>query len=284
MGPDIIARIESLTGTRVVNRTALSGGCVAEVYRATLADGASLVAKIGRSQSGLAIEGFMLTYLRTKSRLPVPDVLWADDRLLLMTHVEAGDGLTAEAQIHAAVLLAELHGIRAETYGFECDTLIGGLHQPNPPTRRWIDFFRDQRLLYMGGEALRSGRLPSALHGRLETFAARLETWLEEPTAPSLIHGDMWSGNVLCRNGRIAAFIDPALSYADAEIELAFATLFGTFGEAFFRRYQEICPLRAGFFEERRDIYNLYPLLVHVRLFGGGYVGSVERILRRFGG
>ena len=88
---------------------------------------------------------------------------------------------------------------------------------------------------------------------------------------------------MLVRDGRIAAFIDPAIYYADPEIELAFTTLFGTFGEAFFARYQEHRPLAPGFFEARREIYTLYPLLVHAALFGGGYTGSVARILERYG-
>ena len=93
----------------------------------------------------------------------------------------------------------------------------------------------------------------------------------------------MWTGNILCRGDRIAGFVDPAVYYGDAEIELAFSTLFGTFGQPFFRRYQELRPLEPGFFEQRRDLYNLYPLLVHVRLFGGSYVDSVDRTLSRFG-
>ena len=88
---------------------------------------------------------------------------------------------------------------------------------------------------------------------------------------------------MLSRDGRIAGFLDPAIYYADPEIELAFSTLFGTFGDAFFRAYGERRPLRPGFFEVRRDLYNLYPLLVHVRLFGGSYLGDVERILDRLG-
>ena len=99
----------------------------------------------------------------------------------------------------------------------------------------------------------------------------------------SLIHGDVWTTNVLARNGRVTGFIDPAIYYAHAEIELAFTTLFGTFDEDFLRRYEELRPIAPGFMEVRRDIYNLYPLLVHVRLFGGGYVASVESILHRFG-
>ncbi len=200
-----------------------------------------------------------------------------------MSWIEAGGGVTAGAQAHAAELLAELHGVGAENYGFERSTLIGGLDQPNPWSARWIDFFRDQRLLHMGRQALDAGRLPAALMGRIETLAGRLDRWLDEAQPPALLHGDIWTGNVLCRQGRVAGFVDPAIYYGDPEIELAFATLFGTFGEPFFRRYGELRPLRPGFFEERRDLYNLYPLLVHVRLFGGHYVGSVERTLRRFG-
>ena len=135
----------------------------------------------------------------------------------------------------------------------------------------------------MAGEAHRVGNLPARAMARIETLAARLDRWIKEPSTPSLIHGDMWGGNVLAKGGRIAGFVDPAIYYADAEIELAFSTLFSTFGDSFFRRYAEHRPIRPGFFEERRDLLNLYPLLVHVRLFGGSYVQSVERTLAKFG-
>ena len=96
---------------------------------------------------------------------------------------------------------------------------------------------------------------------------------------PSLIHGDVWTTNVLASSERITGFLDPAIYYADPEIELAFITLFNTFGRPFFQRYHELRPISTDFWEIRRDLYNLYPLLVHVRLFGGGYVGAVEQIL-----
>ena len=88
----------------------------------------------------------------------------------------------------------------------------------------------------------------------------------------------------LVRRGRIVGLVDPAIYHANPEIELAFATLFGSLGEPFFRRYNALSPLRPGFFEARRHIYNLYPLLVHARLFGGHYAGAVERTLARIGG
>ena len=275
--------ITRVTGSRPVRSQPMSGGCVGDVRRVTLEDGRAIVAKTGDKGSGLDLEGFMLRYLRDTGGLPVPDVLFAEDGVLLMSLIETSGSIGPGAQAEAADLLAALHGVEAETFGFERATVIGGLHQPNPPTESWVEFFRDHRLLYMARQGLDAGRLPAALMGRLETLAGRLGDWLTESAPPSLIHGDMWTGNVLCNAGRISGFVDPALYYADAEIELAFSTLFGTFGDAFFGRYGEHRPLRPGFFEERLDLYNLYPLLVHVRLFGGSYVGSVERTLAKFG-
>lgn len=277
----LAARIAALTGRAVVASRKLAGGCVGEVVLVTLAGGARMVAKLG---PGLEPEGWMLQALAARTRLPVPALHCGGDDLLLMDYVEAGGALDDRAQAHAAELLADLHGMTWHSYGLERDTVIGGLAQPNPPTARWLDFFRDHRLLAMAEEACRAGRLPAAAMAGIERLAARLERWIEEPAVPGLVHGDCWGGNVLCRDGRVAAFIDPAIYYADPEIELAFGTLFADFGPAFFRRYAGLRPLRPGFFEARRDLYNLYPLLVHVRLFGGGYVGQVERTLRRFVG
>jgi fructosamine-3-kinase len=147
----------------------------------------------------------------------------------------------------------------------------------------WVDFFRDRRLLFMAREATTTGRLPMSLMTRIERLAARLERFLPADAAPALVHGDLWHGNVLARDGRVLALIDPALSFADPEIELAFMTLFGSVGESFFAAYAERRPLAPGFFEERRDLYNLYPLLVHVRLFGGAYIPQVDATLARLG-
>lgn len=262
----------------------LSGGCIGEVYRVELEDGRSIVAKVADGTGAtLAIEGYMLRYLREHSRLPVPEVYHSADALLLMEYIEGESELDAGAQEHAAELLADLHNVRGESFGLERDTLIGGLPQPNKTSEKWIPYFREQRLLYMAHEAAGVGRLPMALLGRVERFAEQLEKWLIEPDYPSLIHGDMWTTNILAQEGRITGFLDPAIYYAHPEIELAFSTLFGTFGQPFFHRYHQLRPIASGFFEERRDIYNLYPLLVHVRLFGGGYVGAVEQILKKFG-
>ncbi len=276
--------LQQALGNEIVGTRALSGGCVGEVYRVDLADGRVVVAKVDQGASPvLEREGWMLRYLAAHSSLPVPQVFFSSPTLLVMDFLPGRSSFDEASEIHAADLLADLHAISAPAYGLEEDTLIGGLHQPNPWTSSWIAFFRDQRLLWMARMAYEAGRLPAGLLRRVERLAGRLDAWLEEPPAPGLIHGDVWSGNVLAQDGRITGFLDPAIYFADPEMELAFITLFHTFGQAFFRRYEERRGIRPGFWEVRRDLYNLYPLLVHVRLFGGGYVGSVERILRGLG-
>ena len=272
--------IAALTGKSPSQLSSLSGGSIADVYKISFPSDTPIVAKLS---SGLELEARMLNYLQEHSDLPVPQVIHADESLLLMSYLPSGSALNPMAQIHAADLLAALHGITANKFGFEWDTVIGGLHQPNPQSENWLTFFRDHRLIYMGQLAVDKGRLPSGLFSRLREFCDQLDKWLNVPSAPALIHGDMWGGNVLAQKGQITGFVDPAIYYADAEIELAFSTLFSTFGDDFFSRYQEHRPLAPGFFEERRDIYNLYPLLVHACLFGGSYVNSVDAILKRFG-
>ncbi|HSE78455.1 MAG TPA: fructosamine kinase family protein [Alphaproteobacteria bacterium] len=273
--------IERAMGRRIVRATALRGGCVAEVWRITLDDGAELVAKLGR---GLALEAYMLDWLRRNGAVPVPAIRLARDDLLLMEFIAHDEGgIGAEAERDLAAVVARLHGVPGEHFGFEQDTVIGGLPQPNAASTDWRQFFADYRLRFMADQARTAGQLPGRVASRVETLCAKLDRWIDAGAAPALIHGDLWHGNILARGGRIVGLLDPAIYFADPEIELAFMTLFGSVGETFFASYREIHPIASGFFEARRHLYNLYPLLVHVRLFGGGYVGQVERILDRFG-
>ncbi|RMG87584.1 MAG: fructosamine kinase [Chloroflexi bacterium] len=275
-------RLELILEQRVKQIIPLHGGMIGEVYQATLEKGERIVVKVASSNKTLDIEGYMLIYLKEHSTLPVPEVLYHAPDLLIMTFIEGQSAFNTAAQEHAAELLAALHQVTAPNYGLERDTLIGGLHQPNPPTNSWLEFFRDSRLLYMADVAYKAGRLPVEFLPRIEKLASCLPTWLDEPDQPALLHGDVWTTNVLAKNNCISAFLDPAIYYGHPEIELAFITLFNTFDRPFFERYHEIYPFSPAFWE-RRDIYNLYPLLVHVRLFGGGYVASVDRILRKYG-
>lgn len=277
----------------------LSGGCVADVSLVELADARRVVVKRGETA---AVEAMMLRELAERSALPVPAVLAESDGVLVMEHVEHGGGLDEAAQRDAAEHLAALHAVtpngdeRANgAFGFRCDTLIGSLKQRNGWREEWHAFFRDERLVYMAGLARDAGRLGERLYDEVRRFAESLTDEDCPPPAGGggpvgrLLHGDCWGGNVLASpgGGRIAAFIDPAIYFGHPEVELAFSTLFGTFGRPFFERYAQTSDAVEdwdGFWSRRRDLYNLYPLLVHVRLFGGGYVSQLETTLRKVRG
>ncbi|MFG0274975.1 MAG: fructosamine kinase family protein [Phycisphaerales bacterium] len=285
LAPTDLERIAAAAGRSATGHAPLSGGCVGEVYRVDLENGRAVVAKVDRDRTGtLPDEGWMLDLLAERTDLPAPRTLLAEPDLLVMTVLPGTTGAGSPgAQRHAADLLASLHGVTAERFGLERPTRIGGLAQPNDWSDSWIDFYRQRRLLEMARQASEAGRLPDRAHDRVRRVADRLDRLIDEPDAPSLVHGDIWSGNILSEGDRVTGFIDPALHYGHPEVELAFITLFNTLGAPFFDRYAEQRPLRPGFFETRRTVYLLYPLLVHVRLFGAGYLGQLESCLGELG-
>jgi fructosamine-3-kinase len=265
----------------------MTGGCIARVVCGTAAGRGPFVAKIGDGRSDMTIEAGMLADLARLSGLPVPDVWHASADLLVMERLPGSTGVDEAAQRHLAQLVADLHGVAGPGFGYERDTLIGPLTQPNPMEDSWARFYARHRVLYFAEMAERRGALPA---GGLETAEQLAEVIEREPNRfialgerPVLIHGDLWSGNMLSRGGQVTGLIDPAIYYADREIELAFMGLFGCVGKAFFDRYHELRPISPGFFERRQGMYRIYPLLVHAVLFGGGYglqaVGAMRRAL-----
>jgi fructosamine-3-kinase len=285
-GGNLLARIEKALGARITASSALPVGFGLEGLELRLADGRQLAVKARVAGAGpsLEIEAYMLRELARLSELPVPHVHYADAELLVMDFIETdGGGITESVERHAGELIAQLHATPRERFGYARDTLIGPLPQSNPQEERWVPFFRDHRLLHMAERANAEGSLPAPLMRRIEQLAGRIEDYLVEPAFPSLLHGDLWTGNVLVRGGRIAGFVDPAICCGSPEIELAFTTMFGTFGRAFFKAYQGSMQLEPGFHEVRCGLYNLYPTLVHVRLFGASYLGRVDQTLSRLG-
>jgi fructosamine-3-kinase len=276
------------TGATLQSLVPLSGGCVANVMRADLTGGDKVVIKQSTKDStqndaGLLIEAEMLRYFKAHSPIPCPKVIHASETCLIMSFIANDSHMNEHVQRDLAEQLAAQHQVTSDTFGLGFDTLIGSLHQPNTPESSWITFFAEHRLRHMAQRAHHEGKLPGSILTSLDRLIDRLENHLPATSTPSLLHGDLWGGNILCRSGKLAGLIDPAIYYGDREVELAFGTLFGDLEPEFFGRYHEILPIAPGFFEERRDLYNLYPLLVHVRLFGGHYVNGVKQILVRFG-
>lgn len=273
--PSLMDRVQAAVGARVVATERLSGGQVGVAVRCKLEDGRRVVAKTSPG-TPLADEGFMLRYLAERSTLPVPRVLHVSDDLLVESYVEGSPGASLEAERHAGRLLSELHGVGARQFGLERATRLGPFRLDNTWRDSWPSFYARQRLLPLAEEAAHRGSLPRLERLRVERLAAGLPARFDADPVPSLIHGDIWSGNVLSRGERITAFLDPAIYYADAEVELAFIDLFHTFGEAFYRAYQKRRPIDPGYARWRRALYQVVPLLVHVGLFGGSYLQALR--------
>jgi fructosamine-3-kinase len=277
-------RVEDLIGERPVRWQALRGGCIAQVYRLTFASRAALVVKHDPARGArLDVEADMLDVLAADASLPVPRVVAAAPDVLVMELIEADGQMGDVGRVTLAESLASMHAGKRPSYGFPRDTLIGPLNQPNQISDDWPAFFAAFRVRHFADVALRGGRLCGVLHTRCHRLADRLGEDLAHGVVPALVHGDLWSGNVLWNGGHLAAVIDPALYWADREVELAFMDLMGGFGAAFWDCYESLLPIESGFWERRRLIYQLYPLLIHVHWFGGSYERDLEERLDALG-
>lgn len=176
--------------------------------------------------------------------------------------------------------LAHLHLSHSKEFGFENDNYIASLHQKNLRSDSWVDFFIEQRLEPLLGKAYFDKLIPLEFLKKFQAIYFKMESIFPNEK-PSLLHGDLWSGNVICNSSGQPCLIDPAIYFGHREMDLAFSRLFGGFDSRFYDSYESILPLEAGF-EARMGVYNLYPLLVHLNLFGTAYLPGIERIINRF--
>lgn len=224
-----------------------------------------------------------LKLLADAQAVRVPQVIAVIDQppALVLEWIEIGR-YKADAAEELGRLLAQQHRTLSQTFGLDHANYIGANPQFNQPTDSWIDFFRDQRLGMQVKLARERGQLNSDRARRLEELMNHLDKWIDpKVVVPSLLHGDLWSGNYLVDTHGQPVVIDPAVYYGDREAEIAFTQLFGGFGLRFYAAYTEAWPLEPGF-ADRCDLYNLYHLLNHLNLFGEGYGGSVDTVLERY--
>ena len=216
--------------------------------------------------------------------LRVPEVLLqgtvnGSTGYLLLEYIEDGRPGNRSAQDFGEQLAA-LHDHRGESFGLDEDNYIGRLPQSNNRHSDWINFFIDERMEPQLQMAMKSGKFGSTITGAFNNMYRKLDEIFPKDR-PSLLHGDLWGGNFFYDTEGTAVIYDPAVYYGHREIELAFTHLFGGFSSAFYEAYNKALPLEPGF-KQRKDIYNLYPLLVHTNLFGGSYARQVEGIVTQF--
>jgi len=224
-----------------------------------------------------------LELLRNSGAINVPEVLLATEAgkhaFLLLEHISSAP-IKNEFWDEFGKSLAVLHAHKADKFGLDHDNFMGSLEQSNNFHKSWITFFIEERLQ----PQVRLAREKNAISKTDVLAFERLYRNMGEifPKAqPSLLHGDLWSGNFMVNEAGKPCLIDPAVYYGHPEIDIAMTTLFGGFSQRFYEVYNHYNPLEKGW-QSRLDIYNLYPLMVHVNLFGGGYLSSVRGILGRF--
>lgn len=263
-------RVAELSGVAEERLERLAGGDLSEVLLVPRSDGEAVVAKGGAS---IATEAAMLRAL-AGTGVPAPAVEGEYEGVLLIRHVE-NDGLfSPKAWTDIGGWLRRLHAMTGEAYGWQTDYALGTVTLDNRESHDWPRFWGEQRL--MAAVSL----LDRPWRERIERLAARLSDLLPPTPAAAMLHGDLWTGNILVREGRLAALIDPACYHGHAEVDLAMLSLFDTPPQEFWDAYGE----REEGWEERLPVYQLLPALVHLRLFGGAYAPMVERLLDQASG
>ncbi|QIG79277.1 fructosamine kinase family protein [Stakelama tenebrarum] len=264
-------RIGALAGSAVTACTPLSGGDLSLVVRFVLADGRDGVAKSGPD---VAIEAEMLRTMAVTG-VRVPEVLAVGEGLVLMGLVPGQSGPSG-AWDDLAGQLNLLHrgdgGKGEPAYGWPSDYAFGKVAILNKPANEWPAFWAENRL------RCHIPHLRPQLARRVEALVDAIGEHLPQSPPPALLHGDLWGGNVMAQGGRVTGLIDPACYHGDREVDAAMLTLFDSPPVRFF----DALGLAPGW-QERRPVYRLWPLLVHVRLFGGGYEASVARDLAALG-
>jgi fructosamine-3-kinase len=271
----VATAVEEATGERVVGSRRVGGGCINEAFVVELG-GSRVFVKTNRASPPQMFqrEAEGLNALRDAGclRVPEPIAVGDDPAFLVMEFIGPPPSGGKRTDVGAALGrgLAELHRTGSGSYGFSRDNYIGSLPQENGITASWVEFFGERRLRPQVIRAGRSGALSAQQVRRLETVIDRLGDILPDAPHPALLHGDLWGGNYMVGAHGEPVLIDPAVYRGDREVELAFTELFGGFSRSFYDAYRAHWPLSPGY-EDRRALYNAYPLLVHVNLFGGGY-------------
>lgn len=262
-------------------RTPVSGGCISQAWFIQAKNGKQLFIKYMDDvpERFYESEAEGLDYLGRVGNIQVPEVLGFGQSFIALEYIKPGVQQAGFWQ-NLGYQLAHLHLVTREQFGFINDNYCGTSIQHNVYDTDGFHFFAQHRLKCQADLAYAAHLLSSREYDQILKIAGRLNQWLPSQPA-SLLHGDLWSGNVHVSEKGDPVFIDPAVYFSWAEIDIAMTNLFGGFPDRFYQAYQEVRPLEKGW-QERLPLYNLYPLLNHLNLFGSGYLESIKTILKRF--
>lgn len=277
--------IENQLSQEIINATPLSGGDINNVFKIET-NKENIVLKINdrnRFPKMLEKEFRALEFLKdaSKAKYPSPIAHFSDEtsQYLAMKFVEE-DSNSSKGQKLLGEHLADQHKCTHESFGWEEDNYIGSLPQPNSFKSTWSDFYAENLILFQTELAFDKGIIKKDVLAKVERFCSKIDEIFPNES-PALLHGDLWGGNYFIDTEEQPLLYDPAVYYGHREIDIAMTRLFGGFSVEFYENYNQLFPLEKGW-ESRIQYGQLYPNLVHLNLFGVGYLGSVLDVVGRF--
>jgi len=283
---DIAAAITAATGKSfsIESRVAIGGGCINAASRVAGNGRTYFVKTNDAAKAGMfAAEAAGLAEIGATKTIRVPQPVChgaSRDTSWLVVEFIAFGGERPGGMRTLGRQLAALHRTTQDRFGWDRDNTIGTTPQTNTPSTDWVAFWREHRLGFQLGLAERNGYTGAVQRDGarlMETLPVFFQTYTPRP---ALLHGDLWSGNAAFDEAGTPVVFDPAVYYGDREADVAMTELFGGFSGEFYAAYREAYPLDPGY-TVRRDLYNLYHVLNHLNLFGGGYLAQAERLIAR---
>jgi protein-ribulosamine 3-kinase len=284
----LLLQLELALGNEIVSQVPVAGGDTSRCYCLCTRERDKYFVKFSNSAASgeqFKAEALGLAILGFSKVIRVPRVIWRSDAganfaCLVLEYIASGQP-NARFWERLGQQLANLHGNTSSAFGFSHDNFIGAIRQDNSRHDSWSTFYANARLLPQMRAALDNGHLLPADSKLMDRLCLRLDM-LCPREVPSLIHGDLWYGNILCTYESDPVLVDPSAYFGHREMDLAMAQLFGRFDKSFFHAYSNHWPLEPGF-DARLPIYQLYYILIHVNMFGLAYVEQARTILKRYG-
>ncbi len=284
---NIKAAVEKATGFEIKSVAPLSGGCISDARRVEVSSGDYYFLKINDSVDTdmFLKEAHGLQELGKASAIRVPEVVAFDKSFILLEFIQE-NRRSSSFFADFGRRFAELHKLRNKSFGFYEDNYIGSNVQKNlienQSENNWISFYFNKRILFQYRLAEKNGFATEELSGAISKLEEKIEDILSSSAEqPSLLHGDLWSGNFIVDENGDACLIDPAVYYGHREADLAMTKLFGGFSDEFYRAYNETFPLEDGY-SYRENIYKLYHVLNHLNLFGMGYYSQAINLINSY--
>lgn len=285
LSQEFIDYLSNILESNIENIQSVSGGDISSAY-VIKAESNKYFLKV--NSNPIALEMFLsekkaLTAIANTNTISTPKVISCDsfnnNSFLLMEYIEAKSPNSNELN-QLGKQLALLHKVTSDNFGFDSNNFIGSLHQSNKKHDNWNDFYIEERLIPQLKLAKSKKLLPAIeIPDKHKLKEACFPSFKD--AKPSLLHGDLWSGNYLISTSGKPNLIDPAIYFGHNEVDIAMSKLFGGFGTSFYDSYYSIIP-KDEFTEDRIQLYQLYFLLVHLNLFGVSYYSSVKQILSKY--